>query len=319
LRVIRDDRRAVVASDGAAVHRFTSPPDMQLVTGDWIAADSERVVAVAQRSSTVVRARANGDPQVLAANVDLVGVVMSLDRTFNLRRLERGLVLAWESGALPVVVLTKADAADDADAKATAAAAAAPSVDVVVTSVVDGRGMEQLRTLLAPRQTMVLLGASGAGKSSLVNALMGTEVMPTQAVRSGDSKGKHTTTHRELLVVPGGGVLLDTPGLRALAVGASHEGMDRAFPEVEELATACRFFDCRHDAEPGCAVMEALETGLLDGARIDAWRRIRREVESAQLRADPVAARKRGRQWGRISREAMQLKQTKDLSRPSDR
>ena len=315
LRVVRDDRGAVVAIGEAGEVRLATPPGLQPVTGDWIVATDDRVVAIAERSSAVVRPRPDGGVQVLAANVDLVAVMHGLDGPLNRRRLERGVVLGWESGAQPVVILTKADLAADADAAVREASASAPGVDVVLASVVDGRGLDQVRALLQPNRTMTLIGASGAGKSSLVNALLGTDVMQTQDVRAVDGKGRHTTTHRELVPVPGGGLLLDTPGLRALTVGAASEGLDLAFPEIEELAESCHFRDCRHDSEPGCAVAEALRSATLDPDRFEGWRRVRREVESAQLRADPVALRQRSRQWGRMGREAMQLKRGEDPHR----
>lgn len=301
-RVIRDGGSGVVAAGSAGERRLPVPSGLQPVTGDWIAVRDDRILAIAQRISAVVRPRADGRPQVLAANIDLVGVVHALDRPLNRRRLERGLVLAWESGASPVVVLTKADGATDPDSAA-AQAAAGSGADVVVTSAVDGRGLAALRQLIAPARTLVLLGASGAGKSSLANALLGAAAMPTAAVRAGDGKGRHKTSHRQLLVVPSGGLLLDTPGLRALVIGAAEQGLSRAFPDIEALARGCRFGDCRHDSEPGCAVLAALDAGELGADRLEGWRRVRREADSARVRADPVALRERNRQWGRMARE----------------
>lgn len=308
-RVVRDDRGWVIAAGETGEARLQIPHNLQPVAGDWIAADGERILAIAERASAVVRPRPEGGTQVLAANVDLVGIVHGLDQPLNRRRLERGLVLAWESGASPVVLLTKVDVAESVDAAVAMAESAALGVDVITASAVDGRGLDRVRALLQPNRTLALLGASGAGKSSLANALLGYEVMATTAVREGDRKGRHTTTHRELLLVPGGGVLLDTPGLRALTVGAASAGVDMAFADIDELGQGCRFSDCRHDGEPGCAVIAALQAGALDADRMEGWRRLRREVESAALRADPIALRQRNRQWGRMTREAINAKQ----------
>lgn len=319
LRVVRDDHGALVAAGERGDVRLATPRGLRPVTGDWIAVTGDRILAIAERSSALVRHRPDGEPHVLAANVELVGIVHGLDQALNRRRLERGLVLAWESGAQPVVVLTKADVAGAAAEVARVAAASGPGVDVVVASAVDGRGLDELRRLVAPHRTMALVGASGAGKSSLANALLGTEAMATQAVRTGDRRGRHTTTHRELLLVPGGGLLLDTPGLRALTIGAAADGVGKTFPEIDELSGGCRFRDCRHDAEPGCAVLAALASGALAADRFEGWRRVRREADSARLRADPVALRQRSRQWGRVAREAMDLKRGRDPHGRRDR
>ena len=314
-RAIRDDRGSVVAAGDGWERRFDVPRGVHAVSGDWLAVAGDQIVAVLERATAITRPRPDGDPQVLAANIDLVGVVHGLDVPLNRRRLERGLVLAWESGATPLVLLTKADLADDLEGALAAAHASAPGTEIIVASAVDGRGLDALAVALQPHRTLALLGASGAGKSSLVNALLGSEVLATGHVRSGDSRGRHTTTHRELVTLPGGGVLLDTPGLRALTLGAVDEGIGLAFSDIEELSAGCRFRDCRHEHEPGCAVLAALETGHITADRYDGWRRIPREAANAALRADPVAYRQRARQWGRVGREAMRLKQGRDPHR----
>lgn len=307
-RVVRDDRGAVLAVGEAGPIRLTVPRAMAPVTGDWLAVDDDSIVAVLERTAAITRPRHDTSEQVLAANVDLVGVTHSLERPLNHRRLERGIVLAYESGALPVVLLTKADLAEDAVAAAAEARAAAPGVDVIVVSIVDGRGLGQVRALVTPNATLALIGASGSGKSSLVNALVGDEALATAEVRSVDAKGRHTTSHRELVMLPGGGLMIDTPGLRALSIGVTEAGIDRAFAEVEELSPGCRFDDCSHVHEPGCAVKAAVADGRFAADRYDGWLRVLRESDSARLRADPILARQRGRQWGRMAREASRLK-----------
>ena len=286
-----------------------TPPGFGAVTGDWVAVAGDRLVAILDRATVLVRPRSDGaGEQVLAANIDLVGVVHALDMPLRRRRLERGIVLAYQSGALPVVVLTKADAAADLDASVAEAKASAPGVDVVVASVIDGRGLDDIRQLVAPDRTVVLLGASGAGKSSLINALVGDDSLAVGDVRSVDGKGRHTTTRRELVALPSGGCLIDTPGLRALSLGAVDEGMALAFADIEALASECRFDDCSHLREPGCAVLAAVDDATLSADRYEGWRRIQKEAANAALREDQAAWRRTNRQWGRIGREAQKLK-----------
>lgn len=311
-RVIRDDRGAVIAAGDGWERRVSLPHDLAAVAGDWIAVSGDRVVDVLERATAIVRPRADGSPQVLASNVDLVGVVHGLDMPLNRRRLERGLVLAWESGATPVILLTKADVAEGVEAARAEALASGPGVDVVVLSTVDRRGFDQLAGLLQPNRTLALLGASGAGKSSIANALVGGAHLATAAVRDTDGKGRHTTTHRQLVLAPEGGLLLDTPGLRALTLGAVAAGIDMAFSDINEYAALCRFADCTHQHEPGCAVLAAVDSGDITTDRYEGWRRVRKEADSAALRADPVAFRQRARTWGRMGREAMQLKQGRE-------
>ena len=268
------------------------------VTGDWVAVQarpaegSATIQHVLPRRSSFVR-RASGPgaarAQVVAANVDVALLAASLNADLNPRRLERYLATAWESGAEPVIVLTKADMCADAETRLSEIEAVAMGAPVLAVSAVTGAGLEALRAHLEPGRTAVLLGSSGVGKSTLVNALAGTTHMATQAIREDDARGRHTTTHRELVLLPGGALILDTPGMRELGLWDAGEGMSTAFADVEGLAAQCRFHDCRHDTEPGCAIVAALATGALDAARWRAYGKLQRELEFQHAKDDPRA------------------------------
>jgi ribosome biogenesis GTPase len=260
--------------------------------GDWAALATwpdgrTTIEAVLPRRTSVVRDGVDrtSHGQVLAANVDLVVVVEHLDPEPDLGRIERLLVLAWGSGAQPLVVLTKTDLVPDPVGMVTEVAAAAPGAEVLGVSATTRDGMDAVRAHLAPGRTMVLLGPSGAGKSTLTNVLAGADLMATNAPRA-DGKGRHTTTHRELVVLPGVGVVLDTPGLRSVGLVADADAVAEAFPEIAELAEHCRFRDCAHETEPGCAVLAALDDGSLDERRLASWRKLGREAAFQARRAD---------------------------------
>ncbi|HCT75433.1 MAG TPA: ribosome small subunit-dependent GTPase A [Micromonosporaceae bacterium] len=270
--------------------------------GDWVALrhwPDERVTLeqVLPRRSAIVRRTADKDAtgQVLAANLDVAAVVASLDPTPELQTIERLLALAWDSGARPYLILTKADLAADPSTIAEQLADIAPGVPTLAVSAIRGDGLEVLRPFVAFGRTLGLIGASGAGKSTLVNALAGAPVMATQSIRRVDGKGKHTTTHRALVPIPGGGAILDTPGLRSVGLLDGASGLDRAFSDVAELTEQCRFHDCRHEGEPGCAIAAALATGDLSHRRWASWLKLLRELEFEERRQRSRIARFNGR------------------------
>jgi len=297
-RVGRVDRDRCTVRTATGQLRAAAP--VLPTTGDWVAlrTDPEPAVdVVLPRWSALER-----EGQLLAADIDVVFVVASLDRPLNLNRIERELVLAWDSGARPVVILTKADATPDAGMLAKTVDARAVGVDVVTTSAATGQGVDELLAHLRPNRTAVLLGPSGAGKSTLVNRLLRDESEATGEVREGDHKGRHTTSSRHLLVIPGGGVLIDTPGLRSVGLTGAEGGVALAFPDVEEMAEGCRFRDCRHTGEPGCAVVGAVEDGRLDRDRVASYLKLQGEMEDSAKEPWLKAAES---QQGRVVHRAM--------------
>lgn len=289
-----------VASDAQRGQAEIAP-----ATGDWVAVGEREglgpvIELVLPRSTAIVRR----DPaeevveQVLVANADVVAVVHGLDRPVNQGSIERFLILAADAGALPAVILTKSDLLEEAEVAAALSAVeeVAHGVDVSAASPINGEGMDQVRGLLAGGRTVVFLGSSGVGKSSLVNSLLGSEVQEVNEVRKGDAKGRHTTTTRELMPIPGGGVVIDTPGVRAIGVWAADEAIDAVYADVVDLAGNCRFRDCTHRDEPGCAVVEAVVAGELDAARVERYQRLWQEVaQLSEARDEHDRRKKRGR------------------------
>jgi ribosome biogenesis GTPase len=305
-RVVRVDRNLVLTAVGNELLHLPYPLDAGVpVTGDWVRigpnrAGDRQIIGILPRRSELSRKRAFEDSsgvQVLAANMDVVGVVVPVDRPLTHNRLERTLVAAWDSGAVPLVIITKADLADVADDVVGKVILQAAGVDVVTTSAENGEGIDGLLAHLPPYGTLVLLGPSGAGKSTLINALVGHQVQHTGDVRSGDFKGKHTTTSRELVPLPGGRVLMDTPGVRGFGLFDADDGMGEMFGDVEDLAGSCRFADCAHHREPGCAVQAALADGTLDERRWQSYAKLQRELAALARRSDAAARRAYQREW----------------------
>ncbi|MBI5905525.1 MAG: ribosome small subunit-dependent GTPase A [Deltaproteobacteria bacterium] len=287
--------------------------------GDWVVVKDAPgpnhttvIERVLERRTVFTRGAAGREAraQVVAANVDLVFAVCGLDADFNVRRIERYLARIWASGAQPSVILNKADLCADPGARVAEVETHAVGVPVHVISALHSEGIEAVRACIHDGMTVALVGSSGAGKSTLVNALLGEERMRTGEVRAGDGRGCHVTTHRQLVLLPGGGLLLDTPGMRELQL-LDDDGIDTVFLDIAELAGRCRFRDCRHDTEPGCAVKEGVDSGSLDADRIKHYRKLEREAQANELRHDEHRRRQSERVWGQLWDEVAQLRRWK--------
>ena len=276
--------------------RFDAVAEEYPTVGDFVMLEADDagspalIRALLPRKSVFLR-RAAGDAlraQAVAANVDIAFICMSLNQNFNLRRLERYLAAAWESGATPAVLLTKADLCADTSQKRAEAAEVAAGVDVMCVSALEADGCDAVRAYLAPGRTIALIGSSGVGKSTLTNCLLGEAQLATGGIR-GDGRGRHTTTRRELMLLPGGGCIIDTPGMRELGMWDAADGLERAFADIDALAQGCRFRNCSHNTEPGCAVRAAVAAGQLSAARLQSWRKL--QAEYAHDQAGYQAAR----------------------------
>jgi len=307
-RVVQVDRGEcdVVTAAGmvrAGSDSVRAQAEVAPVTGDWVQVTGQDDVALIGRVLPRLTALTRRDPaerdaeQVLAANFDIVGIVAGLDRPLPPGRFERMLVMARDSGASIVILLTKADRAPDAASAASTVRAIAGEVGVLTLSVRSGQGLAALRSRLGPGRTLALVGASGSGKSSLVNALAGAEVTATASVRASDRRGRHTTIARRLVLLPdGGGIVLDTPGVRALGLTDAQDALSRVFSDIEEHGRGCRFADCAHRAEPDCAVTAAVRDGEVDARRVERFLALRDEIEQQQIREERrTRSRSRGR------------------------
>ncbi len=291
-----------------------SPATLRPAVGDWVLARpvpgldgreglSGMIATILPRRGIFARKEAGlrQEAQVLAANIDSALVVAAAGHDFNPRRIERYLTLAWEGETKPILVIAKIDLAENPDLLIAEAEALALGSPVVATSALSGFGIDKLEELLPPGSTSVLLGSSGAGKSSLLNCLAGKTIAATGAVREDDQRGRHTTTHRELFPLASGALVIDTPGMRELQLWAEEEAVDGTFPDIEELAASCRFRDCSHEEEPGCAIRKALEEGRLDPGRHASWRKLRREVAWLDRREDASLMRLERDKWRNIN------------------
>lgn len=297
-----EDGAEIFATLAGKLRYETSNREDLPAVGDFVRVRDTVIEEVLPRRTVFLR-KAAGDAleaQVIAANIDTVFVVTGLDGDFNLRRLERYFATARASGAQCAIVLNKADLCDDLDARLRQVRAIAPGADVVTISALHGDGVDALRPYLVPGETVAFVGSSGAGKSTLINRLLGRDRQSTGAVRETDSRGRHTTTHRELLETPSGALLIDTPGLRQLQPWAGEDDVDGAFPDIEELAERCRYRDCAHAGEEGCAVQAAIDDGSLDFDRFSNYRKMRKEAAYLDRQLDVRAQLDLKAKWKRI-------------------
>jgi ribosome biogenesis GTPase len=292
---------------GRLRHKAQAKQDLPGV-GDWviikpILEESKGVIQqVLPRKSCFIRKEAGfrSRAQIVCANVDTTFVVVSLNDDFNLRRIERYVTAIWDSGSRPVIVLSKSDLCEDADRRILAVESVARGVSIHAISSLTGEGMDYLAAYLAPGSTVAMVGSSGAGKSTLINKMVGSEVRRVREIRSSDDHGRHATSTRDLILLSSGALVLDTPGMRELQLWDAEEGFRETFDDVESLAAGCRFSDCSHNSEPGCAIREALEQGLIDQARIESFEKIRREVEYFELRQRIGARRAEKKRWKKM-------------------
>lgn len=303
-KVISEEGEMAAGVSGKLAYNTGSQASFPAV-GDWVMvgkADESGASAVIRhilrRKSVLLRQAAGTERtgQVIAANIDTIFICMSLNADFNVRRIERYLTIAWDSMATPVIVLTKSDLCMNLEERLSEIATVSMGVDVIVCSSENGDGYEAIGAYIRPGETIAFVGSSGVGKSTLINRLLGEEALPTQAIREDDAKGRHTTTHRQLLVLPGGGIVIDTPGMRELQIYTGN--LSKTFEDIEEVAAQCRFRDCSHETEPGCAVKKALEEGSLSEERFESYRKLKRELSYAGLNARQLENEKISRMFG---------------------
>ncbi len=310
------EKEWLCAPTGKLLHQSVEYP----VTGDWATANETVLSRVIPRKNILCRGESGSrskhnqaatQDQPIGANIDTVFIVCGLDRDYNLRRLERYLALIYNCGISPVIVLTKADLHEAPETFRYEVEDIAFGVPVVLSSILTGSGVNELHTYLAPGQTVAMLGSSGAGKSTLTNMLHGSEIQATAEVSSKVGKGRHTTTTRELIQMPQGGMLLDNPGIREIAFYTDGDGLETAFPEIQLLSESCRFADCSHEQEPGCAVLRAVESGELPMDRFESYRKMKREMEYVAARSEKSANRVEKERWKKIALRIRQMENIK--------
>ncbi|MEW4284314.1 ribosome small subunit-dependent GTPase A [Priestia koreensis] len=307
-RVLTEHGELLSEITGKMRHDAIEREDFPAV-GDWVVI-SPRVTeqkasihAVLKRKSKFSRKRAGNttEEQIVAANVDTIFIVNALNTDFNLRRIERYLLLAWESGANPVIILSKADLCGDVMSKIEEVESIAMGVPIHAISAESGTGLDELATYLQEGNTVALLGSSGVGKSTLTNALYGEYKQEVNTIREDDDKGRHTTTHRELVLLPSGGLLIDTPGMRELQLWEADEGLSHSFSDIEELTTQCRFRDCKHKGEPGCAIKQHLDDGSLDASRYQSYMKLQKELAFLARKENQRAALAEKAKWKKLA------------------
>ncbi|WP_257391858.1 ribosome small subunit-dependent GTPase A [Mesobacillus jeotgali] len=312
-RVWLEDGEHLCTLSGKLTYEANGRDELPAV-GDWVAVKVSpgemrgTIQGILPRKSKFSRKAAGQvtEEQIVAANIDTVFIVNSLNDDLNLRRIERYLLLAWESGSNPVIILSKADLDSDIEAKIKLVSTVAIGVPVIPVSILEGTGMNELQLYLAPGRTVALIGSSGVGKSSLVNYFTGYEKQLVKEIRESDDKGKHTTTHREMVLLPDGAVLIDTPGMRELQLWTSEEGISESFADIDQYAAACKFRDCSHDNEPGCAVWTAINTGSLDEGRLSNYKKLQKELAYMDRKVDKKAQAEEKRHWKNINKEIRQ-------------
>lgn len=322
-RVMSAQRNLFLVSNGQT-ERLCSPSGKLMhcrqggypVTGDWVLTDGDVIKRVLYRNNILCRGEAGARgkhavasirEQPIAANVDMVFIVCGLDRDYNIRRIERYMALVYNCAMAPVIVLTKADLADDPYPFCEEVETIAFGVPVVLTSIKDGRGIGELHDYLGEGRTVAMLGSSGAGKSSLANMLYGSDIQLTAEVSSSVGKGRHTTTTRELIIMPRGGLLMDNPGIREIGFSAAGDGLETAFSDIQELAESCRFSNCSHLREPGCAVLQAVESGALSTERLESYHKMQREMDYVQERSKKSADRLEKERWKDVAMEIKRI------------
>jgi ribosome biogenesis GTPase / thiamine phosphate phosphatase len=280
--------------------------------GDWVVLDrtnndtGEAIIhGVIERYSKLSRKVAGNksDEQIIGANLDKVFICMALNKDFNIRRLERYITIVWDSGASPVILLTKADLCEDLEEKIKDVEGISIGIDTFIISSYTGEGIQKIIDYVKHGDTIAFIGSSGVGKSTLINALLGYEKQVTKGVRQGDERGRHTTTHRELMCIPSGGVVIDTPGMRELQLLNNTEGIDNSFRDISDIASQCKFSNCSHKTEPGCAVLRAVEEGVITEERLTSYFKLKKEAEFMERKLNKVAASENKKHWAKINKE----------------
>lgn len=314
-RIICNDGEYMAELSGKFRHEAVTKGDYPAV-GDWVyikkIEDEKKAIIhrIFQRRSSFSRQEAGTrtEEQIIAANVDYLFLVNALNHDFNVRRMERYLLLAYESGAMPVIVLTKSSICNDIEQKIVETEAIAIGVPIFVVDSLEHTGIDSLKQFVSSGKTIALVGSSGVGKSTLLNALIGIEVAKTGDIREEDSRGRHTTTHRELFQLPSGALVIDTPGMRELQLWEGSEAIQTTFSDIEELATTCRFRDCKHENEPGCAVYSAIENGLITIDRLKSYKKLQRELAYFIRKQDAILARAERDKWKKLSKQHKKCK-----------